>query len=52
MKESGKPHATVVYLGPVTADPSIKNKRIDLLAGVQGEADCPPGGAEPGSPPR
>ncbi|MEU8122016.1 ABC transporter substrate-binding protein [Spirillospora sp. NPDC049024] len=35
--ESGKPYATVVYLGPVTADPSIKNKRIDLLAGVQGE---------------
>jgi ABC-type branched-subunit amino acid transport system substrate-binding protein len=37
VKESGKPYATVVYLGPVTADPSIKNKRIDLLAGVQGE---------------
>ncbi|GAA0573761.1 ABC transporter substrate-binding protein [Actinomadura livida] len=35
--ESGKPYATVVYLGPVTADPSIKNHRIDLLAGVQGE---------------
>ncbi|MFG2085842.1 ABC transporter substrate-binding protein [Spirillospora sp. NPDC048824] len=37
VKESGKPYATVVYLGPVTADPSIKNHRIDLLAGVQGE---------------
>ncbi|XRQ11253.1 ABC transporter substrate-binding protein [Actinomadura welshii] len=35
--ESGKPYATVVYLGPVTADPSIENHRIDLLAGVQGE---------------
>ncbi|GGV32509.1 hypothetical protein GCM10010182_65350 [Actinomadura cremea] len=35
--ESGKPYATIVYLGPVTADPSIKNHRIDLLAGVQGE---------------
>ncbi|QKW33791.1 amino acid ABC transporter substrate-binding protein [Actinomadura sp. NAK00032] len=37
VKASGKPYATVVYLGPVTADPSIKNRRIDLLAGVQGE---------------
>ncbi|TMQ90800.1 hypothetical protein ETD83_33885 [Actinomadura soli] len=37
VKESGKPYATVVYLGPVTADPSIKNRRIELLAGVQGE---------------
>ncbi|WP_339156610.1 ABC transporter substrate-binding protein [Actinomadura luteofluorescens] len=35
--ESGTRYATVVYLGPVTADPAIKNKRIDLLAGVQGE---------------
>ncbi|MFI0448920.1 ABC transporter substrate-binding protein [Actinomadura sp. 6N118] len=34
---SGKPYATVVYLGPVTADPSIKNRQIDLLAGAQGE---------------
>ncbi|TYK49675.1 hypothetical protein [Actinomadura decatromicini] len=37
VKESGKPYATVVYLGPVTADPSIENRRIDLLAGAQGE---------------
>ncbi|MGI5166969.1 ABC transporter substrate-binding protein [Spirillospora sp. CA-253888] len=34
---SGKPHVTIVYLGPVTADPSIKNEQIDLLAGAQGE---------------
>ncbi|MEU5882671.1 ABC transporter substrate-binding protein [Spirillospora sp. NPDC047279] len=34
---SGKPYVTVVYLGPVTADASIKNRRIDLLAGAQGE---------------
>ncbi|TDD83124.1 hypothetical protein [Actinomadura rubrisoli] len=34
---SGKPYATVVYLGPLTADPSIKNRQIDLLAGAQGE---------------
>ncbi|TDC85480.1 ABC transporter substrate-binding protein [Actinomadura sp. 7K507] len=37
VEESGKPYTTIVYLGPVTADPSIKNHRIDLLAGVQGE---------------
>ncbi|MEU8797817.1 ABC transporter substrate-binding protein [Spirillospora sp. NPDC048819] len=37
VEESGKPYATVVYLGPVTADPSIKNHRSELLAGVQGE---------------
>ncbi|WP_242900580.1 ABC transporter substrate-binding protein [Actinomadura terrae] len=34
---SGKPHATIVYLGPVTADPAIKNRQLDLLAGAQGE---------------
>ena len=37
VKDSGKKYATVVYLGPVSADPSVKNSRIDLLAGVQGE---------------
>ncbi|WP_329519363.1 ABC transporter substrate-binding protein [Spirillospora sp. NBC_01491] len=34
---SGKPFVTVVYLGPLTADPAIKNRQIDLLAGAQGE---------------
>ncbi|QXJ24120.1 hypothetical protein AGRA3207_005379 [Actinomadura graeca] len=34
---SGKPHATIVYIGPVTADPAIKNRQLDLLAGAQGE---------------
>ncbi|WP_433333110.1 hypothetical protein [Spirillospora sp. CA-294931] len=37
VKKSGKVHVTVVYLGPVTADPQIKNHQIDLLAGAQGE---------------
>jgi hypothetical protein len=34
---SGKDYITVVYLGPVTADPSTRNRRLDLLAGAQGE---------------
>ncbi|MBO2447379.1 amino acid ABC transporter substrate-binding protein [Actinomadura barringtoniae] len=37
VKESGKPYATIVYLGPLTADPAIKNRQLDLLAGAQGE---------------
>ncbi|GAA3985129.1 hypothetical protein GCM10023085_79120 [Actinomadura viridis] len=34
---SGKDYITIVYLGPVTADPSTRNRQLDLLAGAQGE---------------
>jgi ABC-type branched-subunit amino acid transport system substrate-binding protein len=34
---SGKPYVTVVYLGPLTPDPTTKNPEQDLLASAQGE---------------
>ncbi|GAA2131959.1 ABC transporter substrate-binding protein [Actinomadura napierensis] len=37
VSRSRKPYATVVYLGPITADPAIQNRQLDLLAGAEGE---------------
>ncbi|MFI0351656.1 hypothetical protein [Actinomadura sp. 9N407] len=34
---SGKPHVTLVYLGPMTTDPKNRNSETDLLAGNHGE---------------
>jgi hypothetical protein len=34
---SGKPYVTVVYLGPMTVDPTTRNPQADLLAGIHGE---------------
>lgn len=35
--KSGKPYITVVYLGPLTPDPSAKPPQQDLLSSAQGE---------------
>ncbi|MEU5882670.1 hypothetical protein [Spirillospora sp. NPDC047279] len=34
---SGRPYVTIVYLGPMTTDPSNSNPQADLMAGVHGE---------------
>lgn len=34
---SGKPYVTIVYLGPLTSDPTTKNPQQDLLSSAQGE---------------
>ncbi|MFF5264922.1 ABC transporter substrate-binding protein [Actinomadura viridis] len=34
---SGKKYVTMVYLGPMTVDPDIRNPEADLLAGIHGE---------------
>jgi ABC-type branched-subunit amino acid transport system substrate-binding protein len=34
---SGRPYVTLVYLGPMSVDPTTRNAQPDQLAGIQGE---------------